>query len=104
MEKGFLTMAKIKPVRIVKTKYRTYSLHFINPDGRRRRLSVGRDYNQAQRLVMRFMDWLLEGKDPEKEIMKAKHEENRKAITVRDFFRVFMERHGNLRSPKTQKS
>ena len=76
MEERNQPMAKIKPVRIVKTKYCTYSLHFTNPDGRRRRLSIGKEYQYAQRLAVRFSDWLLEGKDPESEIEQAQKTES----------------------------
>ena len=57
-------MAKLKTtVRIVQTRYKTYALHYYNPDGCRRRLAVGRDYQQAQRLAVKFQDLILDGKD-----------------------------------------
>lgn len=95
-------MAKFNPVRIVKTKYGTYSLHFTTPIGRRRRLSAGNDYPHAQRLAVKFNDWLLEGKDPEEEMEDMRRSEQEKMTTLREFFPVFMERHGRLRSPKMQ--
>ncbi len=55
-------------------------------------------------MAVKFSDWLLEGKDPEIEIERAKNSEKIKRITVRDFFPVFMERHGKLRSWKMQSS
>lgn len=91
-------MAIIKIARIEKTKYGTYSLNYANPDGRRRRLSVGKDYQLAQRQAIRFTDWLLSGKDPEIEMEKFKREEKAKKITLRDFYPTFLERHGNLQS------
>lgn len=87
-------MVKIKPVRVDKTQYGTYSLYFYNPDGRRRRLSVGSDYHQAQRLAIRFTDWLLEGKDPECELERAVQSEKAKSTTLGEFFPVFLRRHG----------
>ncbi len=95
-------MANIRIVKIVKTKYGTYSLHFTNPDGRRRRLSVGSDIQLAQRQAIKFTDWLLEGKDPELEIERLNKKEKAKTITVREFFPIFMERHGSRQSKKMQ--
>ena len=63
-------MATFKPVRI-KKRGKTYQLYYYNPRGERRRLSVGDDYQQAQRLAVKFSDWLMEGKDPEHEMKKA---------------------------------
>ncbi len=91
-------MAKFKPVHIKETKYGTYSLEFTNPNGRRRRLSVGKDLQYAQRLSVRFNDWLVEGKDPERELERIEQAERAKNITIREFFTVFMERHGSLQS------
>jgi len=92
-------MAKLKTtVRIVQTRYKTYALHFTNPDGRRRRLSIGPDGQIAQRHALRFTDWLLDGKDPERELEVARKQEQSQAITIREFFPEFMSRHGVQRS------
>ncbi len=95
-------MAKINPVSIKKTKYGTYALHYVNPDGRRRRLSVGKDYQHAQRLAVVFFDWLLAGKDPEHELERTKQAEKTKSITIQELFPIFMERHGSLQSKSMQ--
>jgi hypothetical protein len=95
-------MAKITSVRIVPTKYGTFSLHYTNPDGRRRRLSVGPDYQLVQRQSVKFTDWLLEGKDPEIEILKARNNETAQAITVKELFPDFMSRHGTHKSTNMQ--
>lgn len=95
-------MAKITNVRIVSTKYGTFSLHYTNPDGRRRRLSVGPDHQLVQRRSVKFTDWLLEGKDPEIEIQKARNNETAQAITVRELFPDFMSRHGTHKSTNMQ--
>ena len=79
-------MANLITVRVVKTKYNTYALHYSNPDGRRRRLSVGSDQNLAQRLAIKFTDWILEGKNPENEITCAQQNEQAKSISIRGFF------------------
>ncbi len=92
-----------KPVQI-KQRGKTYRLHYNSPDGRRRRLSVGKDFTQAQRLAVKYTDWLLEGKDPEREIKAAQRIEISKHLTIRDLFPRFMDEHGSLRQPKTQKS
>lgn len=96
-------MANVKPVE-VKKRGNTYQLYFYTPQGERRRLSVGSDHHPAQRLAVKFSDWLLEGKDPEEEIRKAKASEMRKRITLREFFPIFLARHGGERRKKTQRS
>lgn len=96
-------MAKIKTVRVVKTLYGTYSLQFTTPDGRRRRLSVGSDLHQSQKLALKFSDWLIDGKDPEQELAKVNKAEQVRAISIRDFFPVFIQRHGSLQSISMQK-
>ena len=101
-ERMEVSMATINSVRVVETKYGTYSLHFTNPDGRRRRFSVGKDYQHAQRLTVRFSDWLLDRKDPEMELEQLKRAEKTKRITLREFYPAFMEKHGILRSRKMQ--
>ena len=99
-------MATLNTVRIVPRKYEnsvvTYFLHFTNPLGKRRRLSVGKDYQRSQRLAVKFNDWLLEGKDPEIEMERAKRTEQSKQITLRGFYPVFIERHGKLKSRNMQ--
>ena len=77
-------------------------LDFINPGSQRRRLSVGSDAQQAQRMAIKFMDWLMEGKDPEREMEHAKQAEKARGITLKDFFPVFMVRHGSRQSAKMQ--
>jgi len=97
-------MAKLKnSVRVVLRDYGTsqkFALRFTNPEGRRRRLSVGSDYQYAQRMSMKFSEWLLEGKNPEHEIKKAIHKELIRNKSLMDFFPVFMERHGTLQSKR----
>ena len=94
-------MAIIKPVRIKKTEYGTYSLHFTNPSGKMRRISAGSDYQHAQRLASQFFNWLIEAKDPEFEL--EKNQKTDRSITLRQFYSIFMKRHGihqskNMRS------
>ncbi len=93
---------KFKPVKITK-RGSSYQLYYYNPRGERRRLSVGCDYQQAQRMAVRFNDWLMEGKNPEREQKKVLQKEKAK-LTIKDFFPVFMERHGKQRAFKTQES
>ncbi|MFC1551928.1 tyrosine recombinase XerC [Candidatus Latescibacterota bacterium] len=97
-------MAAIKSVRVIKTKYGTYSLNYINHDGRRRRLTIGKNYEYAQQIALRFTNWLIEGKNPECEIERAKQTEKAKGITIREFYPTFMEQHGSLQSKKMQES
>jgi len=83
----------IKPVKVVK-RGRYYQLYYYSPDGLRRRLSVGSDERQAQRLAVKFTDWLLEGKDPEREMERTRMVEQQRSITLREFYPSFMEHHG----------
>jgi integrase len=89
----------------VKTRYRAdtgrWTLDYFNPAGRRRRLTVGSE-QEAQKISARFTDWLLDGKDPEREIELAKRKEGARETTLREFFPVFMERHGDLQGIKTR--
>lgn len=96
-------VVKFKPVKII-NRGNSYQLYYYNPRGERRRISVGNDHQQAQRLALRFTDWLMEGKDPEREVNNAQHSEQSKAITISDFFPTFIERHGTIRSKKMQLS
>lgn len=97
-------MAKNPMVRVEKTKYGTYRLEYRNPDGRRMRTSAGKDYDRANRLAVKYSDWLLEGKDPEREIERARQQEKARSITLRQLFPSFMEKHGSKRAPKTRLS
>ena len=97
-------MAVFNPVRVVKTKYGTFSPHYKSPDGRRRRLSVGSDEMHVQRLSVKITDWLLDGKDPEREMERAKQKEQAKTISLRDFYPLFLEKHGSEQSQNTRQS
>ena len=97
-------MAKLSTIKINKTKYESFALHYTNPQGIRRRISVGKDYQNAQRRAVQFSDWLMQGKDPEQELVKAEQAEQANSITLRDFYPTFMERHGTLRSKSMQVS
>jgi hypothetical protein len=44
-----------------------YQIDYISPDGWRRRLSAGRDFRVAIHLRIKYDNWLLDGKDPERE-------------------------------------
>lgn len=94
-------MAKFKPVRIIK-RDESYQLNFYSPRGERRRLSVGTDCQYAQRLAVKFNDWLMEGKDPEREIKKTFHEEQARQITLQTFSPEFIKRHGKYQSKSMQ--
>ena len=92
---------KFKPVKITK-RGSSYQLYYYNPRGERRRISVGIDYQHAQRLAVKFNDWLMDGKDPERELKLSQQSEQAKEITIKEFFPVFMERHGIQQSIKMQ--
>ncbi len=86
----------------MKTKYGTYSLHYTNLDGIRRRLSVGPDEGFAYRRANQFEGWILEGKDPERELQRIKQEEKAKQITLKEFFPEYMQRHSPHLSERTK--
>lgn len=94
-------MVNISSVRILK-RGRNYQIYYHNLIGERRRLSAGNNLQNAQRIAVRFNDWLLEGREPEIELKKS-HQINQ-LISIKSLFPMFMERHGNLRSRKTQAS
>jgi len=89
----------------VKTRLRPdtgkWTLDYFNPEGRRRRFQADSE-DEARRLAVKFSDWLLEGKDPEAEIKRARQEAQAKALTLREFFPVFMARHGSRQSNNAQ--
>jgi integrase len=94
-------MVAFKPPRLTK-RGKGWQLCFYSPRGERRRLSAGTDPHLAQRMAVRFTDWLLEGKNPEREIEKSQQRERSRSVTLAEFFPVFLKRHGSLRSKKTQ--
>jgi integrase len=96
-------MAFIKPVQIMK-RGKKYQLYYYNPRRERRRISVGDVYQHAQRLAVKFNDWLMEGKDPEVEILKAQENSSIQSLTLKDIFSLFMEKHGIFRSKTMQTS
>lgn len=95
-------MANCSTPKVVKTKYGTYSLHYYTPGGRRRRLTVGSDEKAAQRLAVKFTDWLLDGKDPEREMERAKEESRARSITLLELYPIFMDKHGRKQSENMQ--
>ncbi|MBT4511940.1 MAG: tyrosine-type recombinase/integrase [Chloroflexi bacterium] len=97
-------MAKFLLPKLVLTKYGTYCVRYYNPDGRLRRLSVGSDERQAQRQLAKWTEWLLDGKDPEREMERIQRLERVKALTAREFYPDFLDGHGSKRSEKTQVS
>ena len=95
-------MSTLRPAKVRKTKYGTYLVEYFSPDNRRRRVSAGDDEQIARRMAVRFTDWLMEGKDPEKEIDRARQAEQARLVTLRDFYPVFMDRHGRYQSQPMQ--
>jgi|GEM_PF-2712295 integrase len=84
-------MAKYQKVRVVKNpKYNTWSIHYTNIDGRRRRPSVGPDRQHAERQAIQYEEWLNKGTDPELEEKKLKH---CKALTLREIEPLYVSQH-----------
>ncbi|MFC1732539.1 tyrosine-type recombinase/integrase [candidate division KSB1 bacterium] len=90
-------MAVIRPVRL-KRRGNFFQLHYYSLSGRLRRISAGNSEVYANRLVARFADWLLDGKDPEVELRKAKRRAEQSRITVAQLFDRFMRDHVSLLS------
>ena len=86
-------MARIKKVGISITPQATYQLSYTNHLGRQRRLRVGKDERYAQKLRLKLEDWLLDGKDPERELQKRRKAEESKRLPLVEFFNIFMKRH-----------
>lgn len=98
-----VTMArKIKPSKVVKTTKGKYSIHFISASGERRRWLAGDDQKEAFTWAHRFDEWLLDGKDPEREVERAQRVEQAKAISLQQFFPIFLERYGKYQSEGQQ--
>jgi integrase len=97
-------MCKMKGVKIVKSKYNTYYLHFTNPAGIRRRISVGSDESFAYRRANQFEAFLLDSKDPERELQRIRQEEKARQITLKEFFPEYLRRHSPHLSEKTQEN
>ena len=95
-------MCKLRGVRVVKTKYGTYCLHYTNPDGKRRRLSVGPDEGFAYKRANQFEGFLLDGKDPEKALQRIKQEEKARQITLKEFWPEYLKRYGPHLSENTK--
>lgn len=96
-------MAGYKPVRVAK-RGKNYQISYYDLRGIRRRLSAGPDSSHAQRVAIRFEDWLLDGKDPERELEKHQQQAQARSMTIEEFFPTFMSRHGSQRSVGMQKS
>lgn len=92
-----------KPIRI-KKRGKSFQLYFYNPRGERRRLSAGNDAQQAYRLAAKFTDWILEGKDPESEVVKAMEKEVDCRITVKELYSRFMNEYASNRQESTRTS
>ena len=98
-------MAINETVRVVKNKYGLWELHYKNPDGLRRRPSAKtRNKTTAQRFAVKFMDWLLEGKDPEQELAMYRQQLNTQRITLRELYSKFMQQFGYFQSNNMQSS
>ena len=98
-------MAIVPVVKVKKDrKYGTYYLEYNNRLGRRRRPRIGPDEKEAHRWAVKFGDWLLEGRDPEKEMQRAQRKEGVKTTSLKDFFPIFMEKHGIDKASSTKRS
>lgn len=96
-------MVMIKPAEI-KKRGNSYQLEYYNPNGERRRLSVGKNLQNAKRRAYEYDNFLLYGKDPEFGYKMAQNDAERSNISLKEFFPVFMKRHGAQKAVKTQLS
>ncbi len=81
-----------------------WQIDYINPDGIRRQLAAGYSREGAERLGIKFVSWLIDNKDPEIELIKERASHRHQAVTIRELFPLFMDRHGCNRSKKMQVS
>jgi len=81
-----------------------YQLDYVNPEGGRRQLSAGHSYKGAEQMRLKFANWLLEGKDPEREMERTQQIEEQRSITLREFFPIFLERHGKNQGRSQQRN
>jgi integrase len=88
----------------IRTRGKRWQIDYINPEGRRRQLSAGYTKEGAERLRIKFISWLIDGKDPEMEAKKERVKHQLQTITIRELFPIFMDRHGRNRSLKMQES
>ena len=79
-----------------------FFLDYRNPEGRRRRLRIGSNQDEAERKRIWALNLLMSGKDPEREMKRAGREEAEQSVTLSEFFEEFMRRHGALQSKSTQ--
>ncbi len=84
---------RFRPVEVNKRGNR-YQLYYYSPDGQRRRLSAGSDRNCANRLAVKFTDWLLVGRDPERMVEDANQREISCSVTLKAYYQKFIKRHG----------
>ena len=80
-----------------------YQIDYVNPDGCRRRLSAGTSFQIAERLRIKYANWLLDGKDPEREEEREKLARQNRSVILKEFFPVFMERYGSKQSVNMQR-
>ena len=95
-------MATLKPARLVQTKYGSWSIHYTNLAGRRRRLTAGNNLTNAKEMVIQFNEWLSSNNDPEEELAHQRRRAEIRNITLSEFFPVFYERHGSRQSKSMQ--
>jgi len=95
-------MAYIEPR--LRKRGNKYQIDYVNPDGRRRRLSAGRSFQIAERIRIKYATWLLDGKDPEKEGERERLARQKSSVSLKELFPIFMERYGSKQSRNMQTS
>ena len=64
----------------------SFQICWSDSRGRYIRKSAGKDLKQANLMLMKFNEWLFEGKDPWEEWLKYQKRETVSRITLSDFF------------------
>ena len=100
LRRGAMNRNRFRPVEVKKRGNR-YQFYYYSPEGKLRRPSAGSDYQLAQRMAVRFTDWLMDGKDPEHEMERARKVETSRRTTLRELYPVFIEKHGSKQSKAT---
>ena len=81
-----------------------FFLDYRNPEGRRRRLRIGSNQDEAERKRIWALNLLMSGKDPEREMERTQQIEEQRSITLREFFPIFLERHGKNQGRSQQRN
>lgn len=91
-----------KPAKLTR-RGPAYYLDFRYLNGKRKRVSAGKDKSYAETLLSKFNEWILAGYDPLERFNEMKRAAEGDSITLRQLYVPFMKRHGPNLSQKTRR-